>query len=113
MQASLLHHARFFFGYAILNQKHHAAPEWEKKCQEAMVLLQFSVVIYWDQVSRGKFFLHEHPATASSWDVPMIRELAELPMIQELAEHPGVSVVTGDMCRWGMRLSLSSSIPCT
>ena len=53
-------------------------------------LLQFAVDVYWDQVARGKFFLHEHPATASSWD---------LPMIKELAEH-GVEIVTGDMCRW-------------
>ena len=53
--------------------------------QEAVMLLQFPVDIYWDQVSRGKFFLHEHPATASSWDLPIIRELAE---------HPGVSVAT-------------------
>ena len=51
--------------------------------------------MYWDQISRGKFFLHEHPATASSWD---------LSIINELAEHPGVSSVTGDMCRWGMHL---------
>ena len=43
--------------------------------------------VCWDQIARGKFFLHEHPATASSWDLPMIRELAE---------HPGVSIVTGD-----------------
>ena len=49
--------------------------------------------VCWDQISRGKFFLHEHPATASSWDLPMIRESAE---------HPGVTIVTGDMCRWGM-----------
>ena len=39
-----------------------------------------------------KLFLpvHSHPATASSWD---------LPAIWELAEHPGVSVVTGDIKR--------------
>ena len=43
----------------------------------------------------GSSFLHEHPATASSWDLPNIRELAE---------HPGVTIVTGDMCRWGMHL---------
>ena len=70
-------------------------PEWEKKYEDALALLQFSVDVCWDQISRGKFFLHEHPATASSWDLPMIRELAE---------HPGVSIVTGDMCRWGMHL---------
>ena len=57
-----------------INQKHHRTPEWKKKYDDA---------------------LHEHPATASSWDLPMVRELAE---------HPGVSIVTGDMCRWRMHL---------
>ena len=73
-----------------INQKHHGTPEWEKKYEDVLTLLQFSVDVCWDQISRGKFFLHEHPATASSWDLPMIRELAE---------HPGVTIVTGDMCR--------------
>ena len=83
-----------------INQKHHGTPEWEKKYEDGLTLLQFSVDVCWDQISRGKFFLHEHPATASSWDLPGIRELAE---------HPGVSIVTGDMCRWGMHLPEESS----
>ena len=66
-----------------INQRHHGTPEWEKKYHDGLTLLQFSVDICWDQISRGKFFLHEHPATASSWDLPMIRELAE---------HPGVTI---------------------
>ena len=78
-----------------INQKYHGTPEWQTKYEEGLLLLQFAVDVYWDQVARGKFFLHEHPATASSWD---------LPMIKELAEHPGVVIVTGDMCRWGMHL---------
>ena len=60
-----------------INQEHHGTPEWEKKYEDALALLQFSMDVCWDQISRGKFFLHEHPATASSWDLPMIRELAE------------------------------------
>ena len=71
-----------------INQKHHGTPEWEKKYEDGLTLLQFSVDVCWDQKARGKFLLHEHPATASSWDLPMIRELAE---------HPGVAVVTGDI----------------
>ena len=78
-----------------INQKNHDTPEWQSKYEEGLLLLQFSVEVYWDQVARGKFFPHEHSATASSWD---------LPMIKELAEHPGVIIVTGDMCRWGMHL---------
>ena len=42
----------------------------------------------------GKFFLHEHPACASSWkDVE----------IQALAGEPGIFVVEGPMCRWGLK----------
>ena len=78
-----------------INQKHHGTPEWQNRFAEGLTLLQFSVEVYWDQISRGKFFLHEHPATASSW---------ELSVIRDLAEHPGVTTVTGDMCRWGMHL---------
>ena len=52
-----------------INQKHHGTPEWEKKYEDGLTLLQLSVDVCWDQISRGKFFLHEHPATASSWDV--------------------------------------------
>ena len=48
---------------------------------------QHAVQLYWEQISRGRFFIHEHPATASSWG---------LPLIQELERHPGVQVVTGD-----------------
>ena len=64
-----------------INQKHHGTPEWQRRYEEGLTLLQFSVGVYWDQISRGKFFLHEHPATAPSWDLSIIRELAE---------HPGV-----------------------
>ena len=78
-----------------INRKHQNTQEWSGKYEEAMMLLQFSVGIYWDQISRGKFFLHEHPATAASWDCPFIKELAQ---------HPGVYVVIGDMCRCGMHL---------
>ena len=78
-----------------IDQKYHGTPEWQSKYEQGILLLQFSVDVYWDQVARGKFFLHEHPAAASSWD---------LPMIKELAEHLGVLIVTGDMCRWGMHL---------
>ena len=60
-----------------------------------LVILEYAVQLYWEQISRGRFFIHEHPATASSWG---------LAMIKELERHPGVQVVTGDMCRWGMTL---------
>ena len=78
-----------------INQKHHIGEAWEKRRQEGMDLLIFATQCYWDQIERRMFFLHEHPATASSWNVDEVLELAA---------HPGVYVVTGDMCRWGMRV---------
>ena len=78
-----------------INQKHHIGDAWEKKKQDGMDLLLFATQCYWDQIERGMFFLHEHPATASSWG---------LNALQELEAYPGVHVVTADMCRWGMRV---------
>ena len=78
-----------------INQRHHIGETWERKKQEGMDLLVFATQCYWDQIERGMFFLHEHPATASSWNVDAVKELEA---------HPGVHVVTGDMCRWGMRV---------
>ena len=78
-----------------INQKHNIGEAWEIKYQQGLSHLEYAVQLYWEQISRGRFFLHEHPATATSWG---------LPMVQELERHPGVQVVTGDMCRWGMNL---------
>ena len=78
-----------------INQKHHIGEAWEKKKQEGIDLLLFATQCYWDQIERGMFFLHEHPATASSWGMDAL---------QELEAYPGVHVVTTDMCRWGMRV---------
>ena len=78
-----------------INQKHQNNPSWEQKYQEGCELLQFASQCYWDQIERGMFFLHEHPATASSWNMECMAELAA---------HPGVYTVVSDMCRWGMRV---------
>ena len=44
-------------------------------------------------MSRGAFFLFEHPARASSWD---------LPAIIEVEESEGVDTVIGDQCMYGL-----------
>eukprot|EP00969_Alexandrium_andersonii_P056460 2489200-Alexandrium_andersonii.AAC.1 len=45
--------------------------------------------LYEAQLDRGAHFLHEHPASATSWDT---REM------QELLSRPGVSSGIGHMC---------------
>lgn len=46
------------------------------------------------QYDRGRYFLHEHPWPAESWNEPEMQELLTL---------PGVRKVKGPMCRWDMR----------
>ena len=78
-----------------INQKYNIGDAWEVKYQQGLSHLEFAVQMYWEQIFRGRFFLHEHPATATSWGLPLVRELER---------HPGVQIVTGEMCRWGMTL---------
>ena len=60
----------------------------------AKVHLQFCCEIYEYQIRRGAYFLHEHPAGASSW---------KLPLVQKVASMPGVYITTGHMCAFGMK----------
>ena len=48
--------------------------------------------LYAEQVKAGRFFLHEHPAQASSWGEPVVVAITHL---------PGVEVVIGDQCQVG------------
>ena len=61
---------------------------------EARVLLGFAVEIYEMQLRAGRHFLHEHPASASSWSDPRV---------VRLLQDPRVGVVTGDQCRYGLK----------
>ena len=50
-----------------LNRRFWSPAEVRRRRAEAMALLGFAVEIYWLQLEAGRHFLHEHPATASSW----------------------------------------------
>ena len=45
------------------------------------------------QLQAGGHILFEHPASASSWN---------LPFVQEVAKRAGMSCVTAHFCRFGM-----------
>ena len=49
--------------------------------------------LYQMQIDNGMYFLHEHPATATSW-----REKS----VQKIASQEGVTRITSDMCAFGM-----------
>jgi hypothetical protein len=83
--------------FSLLNglNKHRTDPDKQaRKLTEGKVLLGFALGVYAWQVRRGKYFVHEHPASASSW---------ALPEVDELRRADGVSIVVCDACVFGMK----------
>ncbi|CAK9054829.1 Retrovirus-related Pol polyprotein from transposon RE2 (Retro element 2) (AtRE2) [Includes: Protease RE2 [Durusdinium trenchii] len=79
-----------------LNQYRIDPEEWDKAVTEAENHLEFCVEQYEAQMRRNKFFLHEHPAFATSW---------KSPSVERLKDKEGVFHVVGDMCEQDMRVS--------
>ena len=50
--------------------------------------------MYREQLRCGRYFLHEHPDTATSWKVPCI---------ESLMRQPEVKVARADLCMFGLR----------
>ena len=71
-------------------------PEARKKIiREGIVHMNFCVKMYHKQISNGGYFLHEHPWSAWSW---------QLPAMQALMKCEGVQLGKGHMCRQGMHI---------
>lgn len=64
--------------------------EWVR----AMVHLRFLCELYKEQYAQGRYFLHEHPTQATSWNQPCIKEILELPHVER---------VDGDRCQYGQK----------
>ena len=62
---------------------------WVKACRH----MEFMAKIYDFQISEGRFFVHENPANATSWN---------LPCIDRVSRRAGVKVVTANLCAYGM-----------
>jgi hypothetical protein len=74
--------------------KHRRGAGWEESYVEAEEHIKFVVEIYRMQVEGGRWFLHEHPAGASSWD---------LEVIKRLEKEAGVEISVADQCQYGLR----------
>ena len=61
--------------------------------KDAREHIKFCIELYRSQIASGRFFMHEHPHSASSW---------QLPEVMELLCHRDVESVTCDMCAYGM-----------
>ena len=62
----------------------------------AAVHLDFVCELYRDQIEDGRFFLHEHPEGAGSWEVEPISRLLLVPEVQR---------VTADQCQYGQEVN--------
>ena len=56
--------------------------------------LQTACAAYMSQIRRGKYFLHEHPWGAESWQEDCVREVAA---------QPGVRIVKGPQCKYHLQ----------
>eukprot|EP00972_Heterocapsa_arctica_P012085 1773168-Heterocapsa_arctica.AAC.1 len=60
---------------------------------EAEVHLICCCELYELQIRRGDYFVHEHPATATSWKCECVRRLMAI---------PGVIATIADQCQYGL-----------
>ena len=67
----------------------------EQQYLEAVQHLEFCCGEYMRQMERGKYFVHEHPRQAESWNLHCIQDMSSL---------PNVLRVDGDMCAQGMEI---------
>ena len=57
----------------------------------AMVHIRFCMELYTLQMNSGRYFLHEHPAQASSWEEKVVRKVSGMGEVR---------VVVGDQCQY-------------
>ena len=67
--------------------------EKQRKWVEARVHIQFVCELYEEQIKGGRWFLHEHPAGASSW---------HLEEIKKIEQKHGVGISVADQCVYGL-----------
>ena len=67
--------------------------EVKSKLEYGIRHMEFAAELYEIQMNNNLYFLHEHPASATSW---------QLPCIKRLIERDDVYQGTIDMCQYGM-----------
>ena len=67
--------------------------------EEAKIHVRFSAILYRMQAREGRYCLHEHPRTATSWKMPEIHEMLAM---------PDAIRVESDQCRFGLETVVNS-----
>ena len=76
-----------------LNHKKMGREKLDRHMKEAIGHLRFACRLYKRQLARGRWLLHEHPLTASSWQTPEIKALRV---------NPRVGTTTCHQCMFGI-----------
>ncbi len=76
-----------------LSKRQRDEEKYQKALRAAKEHVKFCLELYDMQMKAGRYFLHEHPHSASSWAMP---EVLKMLMIDE------VDVMVCDMCAFGM-----------
>ena len=79
-----------FSAWQHLNRERRDPALMQREYNKAMIHLEFVCKLYRDQADAGRYFLHEHPVAASSWQERCVAELLEA---------PGVFELNGDQCQ--------------
>ena len=74
-----------------LNRSRMDPIKWEAMWNKGVRHMLFAIKLYRIQHDAGRFFLHEHPASASSW---------RLPEMQSLMDDLNIKKVNAHMCRF-------------
>ena len=64
----------------------------DKALADAKRHVEFVISLYREQIDAGRYFLHEHPLCASSWNMPAMQALWDMPNVQR---------IHGDQCQFG------------
>ena len=83
----------YFSSWQYLNYNKSTDKEAMKRAHAgACMHMRFVSELYHEQVAGNRYFLHEHPRYATSWQLDCMKELQDL---------PSVDTVRGDQCEYG------------
>ena len=79
---------------SVLNATTDKGEEWQNRMRAAEEHMSFIAKIYRMQIAAGRYFIHEHPSTATSWRLPVMRKLLKTPGVMSTVAH---------QCEYGLR----------
>ena len=77
-----------------LNKWRMSPDKWNSLIEKGLRHMRFAVKLYRLQDEGGRFFLHEHPNSATSWKMPEVLKLMNDLQLEKTTAH---------MCRYGMK----------